>query len=126
MEKVILVAVGGAVGAILRYFGAAWAGGLLGAGFWGTMFVNVLGSFAMGVLAVLLIERAPGAWAHWAPLLITGVLGGFTTFSAFSLDALYLLERGRTVLALGYILGSVFLSILALYAGLVAARSVAT
>lgn len=122
MEKLLLVGLGGGVGAMGRYLAAAWFGRLVGAGFMGTMFVNVVGSFVMGVLAVLLMERA-GAWARYAPLLITGVLGGFTTFSAFSLDALYLLERGRHMEAAGYILGSVVLSIAALSAGLMLARS---
>jgi len=125
MEKIALVAAGGAAGAVLRYLGGAWAGRLLGAGFAGTMAVNVVGSFLMGVLAAALMERVPGAWQRMAPLLITGVLGGFTTFSAFSLDALYLLERGRHLAAAGYVVGSVCLSIAALYAGLTLARSLA-
>ncbi|MEM7746171.1 MAG: CrcB family protein [Pseudomonadota bacterium] len=118
-----MVAIGGAAGASLRYLVAAWAGRLLGAGYMGTLVVNVAGSFLMGILAVVLMERVPGGWQRFAPLLITGVLGGFTTFSAFSLDALYLLERGRFLAASGYIAGSVGLSILALYAGLALARS---
>lgn len=121
MEKILLVGLGGAFGAMGRYLAAAWFGRLVGTGFMGTMFVNVVGSFLMGLLAVWLMERA-GAWARFAPFMITGVLGGFTTFSAFSLDALYLIERGRHAMAAAYIGGSVALSILALFAGLAVAR----
>lgn len=122
MEKIAMVALGGGVGATLRYLGAAWVGRLTGAGFMGTMFVNIVGSFAMGVLAVVLMERFPGSWGRFAPLLMTGVLGGFTTFSTFSLDALFLIERGRAAVAAAYIGGSVVLSIAALFAGLALAR----
>lgn len=125
MEKLLLVGLGGGIGAMGRYLAAAWIGRLAGAGFMGTMFVNVVGSFLMGVLAVILLERA-GSTSRFAPLLITGVLGGFTTFSAFSLDALYLIERGRTGMAAFYIAGSAGLSIAALFAGLALARSYAS
>ncbi|MEO1723716.1 MAG: fluoride efflux transporter CrcB [Pseudomonadota bacterium] len=117
MTKLALVAAGGAAGAMLRFLVGHWitqaAPGLP----LGTFVVNVIGSFAMGILAVSLMER-PGAWVHFAPLLMTGLLGGFTTFSAFSLDALYLFERGRIALALSYVAGSVVLSITALALGL--------
>ncbi|MEL6768888.1 MAG: fluoride efflux transporter CrcB [Pseudomonadota bacterium] len=123
MTKLALVAVGGAVGAVLRFLVGHWAMQAAPGLPLGTFLVNVIGGFAMGVLAVWLMER-PGAWVHLAPLLMTGVLGGFTTFSAFSLDALYLFERGWTGLALGYVAGSVMLSIGALALGLWLARRV--
>ena len=123
MEKLALVAAGGALGAVLRWQGAAWAGRLTGEGFLGTAFVNVTGSFVMGALAVLMLET-PGAWSRWAPFAITGVLGAYTTFSAFSLDTLYLVERGRAGAAAGYVLGSVALSVLGLWLGLRLARAV--
>lgn len=120
------VAAGGAIGATLRYALAGSIGRAMGHGFpWGTLMVNVLGSALMGVLAVVLMERFPGAWGRYAPFLMTGVLGGFTTFSAFSLDALYLIERGRLVAAALYVGGSVFLCIFGLWLGLAAARAVA-
>jgi fluoride exporter len=122
MEKLVMVALGGAIGAVLRLLGAGWVGRLTGEGWLGTAFVNVAGSFAMGVLAVLMMERLPGSWGRLAPFAMTGVLGGFTTFSAFSLDALFLIERGRTAAAAGYVAGSVALSILGLYFGLKLAR----
>lgn len=123
MDKVIMVAVGGALGAVLRFAGVGWIARLSGASYVGTLFVNVIGSFAMGILAVLLIERFPETWGRAAPFLMTGVLGGFTTFSAYSLDVLALIERGRWTLAAGYAGGSVLLSVLGLFAGLVLARS---
>lgn len=123
MAKLALVAAGGGAGAVLRFLVGHWAM-LAAPGLpLGTFLVNVTGSFAMGLLAVWLLER-PGAWLHYSPLLMTGLLGGFTTFSAFSLDALYLAERGRTALALGYVAGSVLLSVGALACGLWLARRV--
>jgi Integral membrane protein possibly involved in chromosome condensation len=77
----------------------------------------------MGVAAVLIAEKGLGSWGRLAPFVMTGVLGGFTTFSAFSLDALYLMERGRGAAAALYVGGSVALSIGALWAGLSLARS---
>ena len=125
MEKLAMVAVGGAIGAVLRWLGAAWVGRLTGEGWLGTAFVNVAGCFAMGVLAVLMMERLPGSWGRLAPFAMTGLLGGFTTFSAFSLDTLYLVERGRLAAAAGYVAGSVAFSILGLLLGLRLARALA-
>lgn len=114
------VALGGAMGASLRYLTNVGAVRLFGPGFpWGTMIANVLGSFLMGVLFVVLAQKG-GMRA--APFLLTGVLGGFTTFSAFSLDAMTLWERGASVAALGYVAGSVILSLAALGAGMIMAR----
>ena len=116
------IALGGAIGAVLRFGVYAAAGRWLGLGFpFGTLAVNVLGSAAMGVLAAVLLERA-GA-PRLAPLLMTGLLGGFTTFSAFSLDAMLLIERGEALRAVAYVLGSVGLSVLGLWAGLALGRA---
>ena len=114
------VALGGAIGASLRYLSNVAAMRLFGPGFpYATLFVNIAGSFAMGVLVVLLAHKG-GMRA--APFLMTGILGGFTTFSAFSLDAFTIYERGQTGLAAAYILGSVSLSILALSLGVLLTR----
>jgi CrcB protein len=122
----LAVAAGGAIGASLRFAAGAWALRALGPGFpYGTFAVNVLGSFAMGALAGLLMERLPESVTHVRHFAMTGLLGGFTTFSAFSLDAIYLIERARWAAAAGYVGGSVALSILALAAGLALTRSVA-
>ena len=120
MTPIIQVALGGAIGASARYLTGIAATRLLGKGFpWGTLTVNVLGSFLMGVLVVALLHLNGN---RYAPLLITGVLGGFTTFSAFSLDAITLYERGEVAPAILYVGASVLLSIAALFAGLTFAR----
>ncbi len=118
-----LVAVGGAIGAMLRYSVYLSSVRILGASFpFGTMIVNVAGSFLMGIAAVVLMQR--GQAGLLAPFLMIGVLGGFTTFSAFSLDTLVLIEKGKLALASVYVFGSVGLSILALFTGLLLARSI--
>ncbi|MCH2096057.1 MAG: fluoride efflux transporter CrcB [Rhodobacteraceae bacterium] len=122
LNTLIQVALGGAVGASGRYLTGVMALRLMGPGFpWGTVAVNVLGSFAMGFLVVALAQFGG---QRFTPFLMTGVLGGFTTFSAFSLDAVALYERGDTMLAAGYIAASVFLSLTALVLGLLLARGV--
>ncbi len=118
---ILWVALGGAIGSALRYLTNLAAMRLIGAGFpWGTATVNVLGSFVMGLLAVMLLERTGNA--RLSPFLMTGILGGFTTFSAFSLEAVRLVEAGRSVSAIYYIAGSVALSIAALMIGMALAR----
>lgn len=114
------VALGGAIGACLRYLSNVGAMRLFGPGFpYATMFVNIAGSFVMGVLLVFLAHKGG---MRFAPFLMTGILGGFTTFSAFSLDAFIIYERGQIGLAAAYILGSVALSILALTLGVLLTR----
>jgi len=108
---VIQVAVGGAIGSVLRYGMVAAVGAPVG-----TLVVNVLGSLVMGVLFVVLSGRA-----GLSPLLMAGVLGGFTTFSAFSLDAMKLWEGGR-LQALGYVAASVILSLAAVAFGAAVAK----
>ena len=115
------VALGGALGAVLRYQTggavARWLGPSAAAAFpWATLAVNVTGSFAMGLLAGCL-ARHDGA-EGWRLLLGVGLLGGFTTFSAFSLDALTLWQRGETGQAALYVALSVVLSLAAAVAGL--------
>ena len=118
----IQVALGGALGASARYLTGVFATRLFGHGFpAGTMIVNVLGSFAMGVLLVVLARKGG---QQFAPFLMVGVLGGFTPFSSFSLDALTLFERGQHGVALGYVLASVGLSLAAIVAGVFATRMV--
>lgn len=123
MNPFLQVALGGALGAVGRYGVGRAAASLFGPGFpAGTLFVNVAGCLAMGFLAAWLALRGG---QHLAPFLLTGVLGGFTTFSAFALDTLTLWERGQGVLAAGYVVGSVLLSLLAVIAGLAIGRGVA-
>ena len=124
MLHLILVAVGGAIGASLRHLVNLASLRLAGPGFpWGTMAVNVAGSFAMGVFVELLARRL-NASNELRLFIATGVLGGFTTFSAFSLDFAVLWERGVALSALAYAITSVIGSILALFLGLWLARSI--
>lgn len=105
------VAAGGAIGALLRYGANIGIRRVAGDAFpWATMAINISGSAVMGVLVVFLAQKG---YQHIAPFLMTGVLGGFTTFSAFSLDSMALIERGQYTLAAAYVAGSVFLSLAA-------------
>ena len=118
MNPYLQVAIGGAIGSMAR-FGLSRA--LPAPGFpLATLTVNVAGSLAMGLLAALLAQRG----AAWAPLLLTGILGGFTTFSAFSLDTLTLWERGQGAMAAIYVGGSVLLSLAAVFAGMTIGRGI--
>lgn len=125
MHHLFLVMLGGAVGAGARHLVGRAALVLWGPGFpAGTLAVNVIGGLAMGLLAGWLATRASGdeALRH---LLGVGVLGGFTTFSAFSLETVLMIERGELATALFYIVASVVLAIGALFAGLQVSRMVA-
>lgn len=121
MVNLILVMAGGAAGAGMRYLAGQ---ALPGARFpWATLTVNLIGGLLMGLLAGALAKRIAGDPARL--LLGVGVLGGFTTFSAFSLDIVAMIERGSLGLALGYAVASVVGSVLALAAGLAAVRAIA-
>ncbi len=116
------VALGGAIGASLRYATGVAITRMVGHGFpVAIITVNVLGSFLMGVFVVAAAHRG---LTHLAPFIMTGILGGFTTFSAFSLETVTLFERGQTGLAALYVALSVCLSIGGLFLGLWAARGV--
>ena len=124
MNTLFAVALGGAVGASGRYLFNLQAMRLMGLGFpWGTLGVNIIGSFIMGILAESLALRF-NVSAEMRSFLMTGVLGGFTTFSAFSLDAGVMIERNDFALAGLYIAASVVGSIAALFLGLYAVRTV--
>ena len=119
MTHILLVAAGGAIGAALRHLVGLGVIRLFGTGFpLGTLSVNVLGCFAMGLLIAWLALKAPGGGQNLRLFLATGVLGGFTTFSAFSLETVLLWERGAIAPALGYVVASVVGSIAALVAGI--------
>jgi CrcB protein len=129
MTNSLLVMAGGALGALLRYQFSRLVGMAMGIAFpWGTLFINILGGFAMGLLA--------GTLARWSPsgapggeqyrlLLGVGVLGGFTTFSAFSLETVVLIERGDAMQAVAYVAASVIGAVAAVALGLAAVRSLA-
>ncbi len=118
MKMLLAVAVGGAIGAVARYKTIGWVSHVAGHGFpWGTLTVNVVGSFLMGALieaAALKQFMTPELRA----LLAVGVLGAFTTFSSFALDVATLWERGDSGATAAYIAASTACSILALFAGL--------
>ncbi|HET7412298.1 MAG TPA: fluoride efflux transporter CrcB [Pararhizobium sp.] len=121
----LLVAIGGAIGATCRHLVGILTLRLFGSGFpWGTITVNIVGSFLMGVIVELIAKRF-NASLELRLFLMTGILGGFTTFSSFSLDTAFLWERGQTALALGYVVASVGLSVAALFGGLALVRSIA-
>ena len=124
MYQILLVALGGAIGASLRHLSGLAALRLLGTDFpWGTAFVNVVGSFLMGLFIEALARRY-GVSNEMRLFVATGFLGGFTTFSSFSLDAVVLMERGSAGMAFLYVVGSVMVGIAALFAGLAVARAI--
>ena len=126
MYHLLLVAVGGAVGASLRHLGNLAALRLLGPGFpWGTMAINIAGSLAMGIFIEVLARRFGGASNELRLFVATGILGGFTTFSAFSLDAAAMWERGAFAEMALYAGGSVILAVAGLFAGMAAMRLLA-
>ena len=121
--QAITIAMGGAVGALMRFWVSTALYDRFGRGFpWGTLGVNVIGSFLMGLLAILLVERLVSGPEIRAFLLI-GFLGAFTTFSTFSLETFNLLEQGDTLTALANILVSVLFCLAATFAGVLLGRA---
>ena len=122
MLQVIAIAGGGAVGALLRFWVSTGVYQLLGRGFpWGTLAVNVIGSFLMGLLFVLFLERSMVSGELRGAVLV-GLLGAFTTFSTFSIETLTLIEQADYLKALLNALLSVVVCILACWAGLALGR----
>lgn len=123
MFHILLVAIGGATGSVARYLTGIAMTRLMGPAFpWGTITVNIVGSFAIGLLAEL-VARKLAAPMEMRLLLVVGFLGGFTTFSSFSLDTMALAERGAILAAFGYVAASVILSLAAAFGGLALGRS---
>lgn len=126
MNPYLLVAVGGALGSMARYgtgvlVGKAWTASFPLA----TMLINIAGSLAMGLFIGWLARTTPSWQADARLFVAVGIFGGFTTFSSFSLDTIFMLERGEIGPALLYVLASVIIGIGALYGGLVVMRGVA-
>jgi CrcB protein len=118
----LLVFFGGGLGASLRHLVNLTCARTLGTGFpWGTFIINITGSTVMGLIAGYLAFKGEAS-QPWRLFLMTGVLGGYTTFSAYSLDAALLYERGELASAALYVVGSVVLSIAGLFAGLALVR----
>lgn len=123
MLQILAIAGGGAIGAVARFLVSTGVYRLMGRDFpWGTLAVNVFGSFAMGLLFVLLLERSLIAPEARAAILV-GFLGSFTTFSTFSLETLTLVEQGEALRALLNVAVSVVLCVAACWAGIIAARA---
>jgi CrcB protein len=121
----LLVFIGGGLGSTLRHTVNVVSARVLGTAFpYHTFIINITGSTVMGLIAGYLALKGEAS-QPWRLFLMTGILGGYTTFSAFSLDAVLLYERGETGLALLYVLGSVVLSIAGLVAGLALVRHLA-
>lgn len=125
MKAYLLVFLGAGIGGALRHGVNVGCARLCGTAFpWGTLTVNVVGSFLMGAIAGWLAFKAGEGWSQPLRLfLTTGILGGFTTFSAFSLDVVMIWERGEAAYAMGYVALSVLLSLAALMSGLALVRA---
>ena len=125
MNNLVLVFLGGGLGSVARYLAGLLTLRTLGSGWpYGTFAVNVIGGLAMGWLTGLLAYRAGADQERWRVLIAVGVLGGFTTFSSFSLETALMIERKDYGAAAGYVLASVILAIGAVFLGLLAARRV--
>jgi CrcB protein len=119
----IIVFLGGGIGAALRHGVSLTVARTLGTVFpYSTLLINITGSFIMGLAAAYFAFKGDAS-QHWRLFMTTGILGGYTTFSAFSLDAALLYERGEIGLAAVYVIASVVISIAGLFAGLAIVRS---
>ena len=122
MMEILSVAVGGALGAVCRYLLGNFISRMSGSALpWGTFAINIIGCFCMGLLMTLIVERGllPSVWRLF---LCVGLLGGFTTFSSFSLEVLKLFESGRLNEAFAYLLCSILGGVLAVWGGFALAR----
>lgn len=123
-QSALAVLAGGGIGAVLRYAITFWMSQRLGPGFpWWTFVINVTGSLLIGIIAESTQMRGVSGSPLLRMFLMTGVLGGYTTFSTFSLDTLTLLREGGVPLAFAYAIGSVMIGVAAAFAGIVLARS---
>jgi CrcB protein len=126
LYNILSVAVGGAIGSVGRYLVVRWVTDHVSMNFpWGTLTVNAFGGVAIGIIAGIFVAQ-PALPPELRLFLITGILGGFTTFSAFSLEVVQLAGRGAWIEALTYIVASVVLAVAAAIAGLQLARWVAS
>ena len=123
MIEFLWIGIGGFVGVNLRYLLQNWAASRWGATFpYGTLIINVTGSLLLGFFVTLVTQRVV-APAHWRVFISVGLLGGFTTFSAFSVETLNLLQAGRWVSAGAYLFGNVLLGLAGAFLGMILARA---
>ncbi len=126
MKLILAIAVGGAIGAVARFQSVALLTRWFGTEFpYGTLFVNIAGSFLMGVFVELLTTKFNGS-AELKAFLVVGILGAFTTFSSFALDVSTLMERGNLLPSIAYIFSSVCFSIIGLFGGIFLMRNLIT
>ncbi|MBS1524536.1 MAG: fluoride efflux transporter CrcB [Bacteroidetes bacterium] len=124
MQAILLIFVGGGIGSLLRYGLSRWISGLVVSAFpYGTFFVNIIGCFLIGFI-VFYTERYGTQSQPWRLFLVTGLCGGFTTFSSFSLENSQLITDHRVFVFMLYAAGSVFLGLAATYLGVLAGRSI--
>ncbi len=122
MNQLLAIAAGGAIGSVLRFLMSSWVYAVAGRGFpYGTLAVNIVGSLLIGLLTVVLIERM-SLGPEWRAAILIGVLGGFTTFSSFSIETLNLIEAGAHAKAIANVLLSVVVCVGATWVGVVAGR----
>jgi len=124
LKALIFIAMGGAIGAVLRYGASLGVYSFMGRGFpYGTLFVNVTGSLLMGLLGVMMLERF-NIGPEWRAAVLVGVLGSFTTFSTFSIETLNLLEQGDVMRAVTNIVLSVLVCLVAVWFGVLIGRQI--
>lgn len=122
MNQLLAIAAGGAVGSVLRFLMSSWVYSIAGRGFpYGTLAVNIIGSLLMGLLTVVLIERM-SIGPEWRAAILIGVLGGFTTFSSFSIETLNLIEAGAHIKAISNMVVSVVVCVGAAWVGVIVGR----
>jgi CrcB protein len=124
LKTLLFIACGGAIGSLFRYGSSLGIYALVGKDFpYGTLFVNVLGSFLMGLLSILMVERL-NIGPEWRAMVLVGLLGSFTTFSTFSIETLNLFEQGDMFKALANIVFSIIVCISAVWLGVIAGRQI--
>jgi len=122
--KYAMVGIGGCLGSILRFWLGSYIGGKLGTRFpYGTLVINVSGSFLLGIVFALLTARA--SWSpNWRYLLLIGFIGGYTTFSSFEFETLRMIQDGQTGLGLLYVATSVAIGFVAVWGGMIAGKAI--